>query len=175
MDRINKIAIFGADGSGKTRLTKLLQAELKIPKCNLDSINYKQNFEKENPELRDKKIRALIQKERWILDGNYIDTLEERIKAADLNIFLDFPIHLQVMGLLERQVKLNGKEREDIPGCIEKIDFKYILERVKSWRETKTKIYEIIYRNKKENVIILKSRDAVNKYINILKVDEGIE
>ena len=89
MDRINKIAIFGADGSGKTRLTKLLQAELKIPKCNLDSINYKQNFEKENPELRDKKIRALIQKERWILDGNYIDTLEERIREADLNIFLD--------------------------------------------------------------------------------------
>lgn len=172
MGRINKIAIFGSDGSGKTRLTKILQQELRIPKCHLDSINYKENLQKEDPSLRDKKILTLTEKERWILDGNYIETLEKRIQTSDLNIFLDFPIHIMVLGLLERQIKGNGNQREDIPGCIEKIDFKYIIDKVKEWKELKAKIYEIIYRNKDKNVVILKSRDAVNKYIEIIKVDE---
>lgn len=172
MGRINKIAIFGSDGSGKTRLTKILQQELRIPKCHLDSINYKENSQKEDPSLRDKKILTLTEKERWILDGNYIETLEKRIQTSDLNIFLDFPIHIMVLGLLERQIKGNGNQREDIPGCIEKIDLKYIIDKVKEWKELKAKIYEIIYRNKDKNVVILKSRDAVNKYIEIIKVDE---
>ena len=50
-------------------------------------------------------------KEEWIIDGTFIDTLEERVKVADLVIFLDFSTSVQIKGVFKRFFSNIGKDK----------------------------------------------------------------
>ena len=173
MSSINRITVFGAPGAGKTYLTKKLQDIFNLPVCHLDSIHLLPNWEIRDKSERDKIILEKTATEKWILDGTYLDTLDERIKRADLNIFLDFKTKDLLKGVIERTLKNNGKEREDIPGCIEKFDLNFLVFVAKYNHERRSKIYQIVEKNRDKNIVILNSRDSVDKYISLLKMEEN--
>ena len=79
--------IIGSGGSGKSTLARVLGKKLEIEVFHLDTILWKPNWE---PVPREKQIEIqneLIQKERWIIDGNYGGTMDIRFEAADTIIF----------------------------------------------------------------------------------------
>ncbi|RRJ20788.1 topology modulation protein, partial [Pseudomonas aeruginosa] len=72
----NKVLVIGSPGSGKSALSNYLSKYMSLPLYHLDQINWKDdNRTIEQDELINE-IKDILVQHYWIIDGNYIDTLE---------------------------------------------------------------------------------------------------
>ena len=159
-----KISIIGGPGTGKSTLADNLGRELNIPVYHIDGINYLENWQQRDKEERDGIIREIIKKEKWITDGTYRTTLEERVKSSDIVIFLDYSNLARLKGTMTRYIKNNGKEKKEIPGCKEQMNltfFRFVI----NWKKTKGyMINDVLNRNSNKKIIIFKNRRNLNKW-----------
>ncbi len=87
----NRISIYGSGSSvGKSTLAVILGAKYDLPVVHLDQIYHLPTQwiwrpKEEYTALHD----AEIQKERWILEGNYSDTVTQRFERSDTIIYID--------------------------------------------------------------------------------------
>lgn len=125
MNNLKKVAIIGAPGSGKTTLAIKLKEIYKLPVVFLDAFYRLPNWIMRDPKERDAMILEETKKDEWIIDGTFIDTLEERVKVADLIIFLDFKTSVQIAGIFKRYFSNFGKEKPDMPRLQRKIKSKF--------------------------------------------------
>ncbi len=90
---MNKVAVFGNAGGGKSTLSKRLADMTGLPWVPLDSLKYKPGGG-EVPHTEFKAAHdALLQQDQWIIDGfGSIDTVWERLKVADTLVYLDMPV-----------------------------------------------------------------------------------
>ena len=164
LENINKISIIGGSGTGKTTLSNNLSKTLNLPVYHIDGIHYLKNWQVRNKEERNKIILRKIREEKWIIDGTYRDTLKQRIEAADLVIYLDYSSLAQVKGVIKRYFKGHNKEKPEIPGCKEKMDFNFFVF-VLHWRRDKRgNIINNLNSAKNKNVLIFKNQRQLNKW-----------
>lgn len=123
-----KILVLGPYGAGKTNFSNELSTLLKIPVFHLDRYYWLSNWQ--TPKL-DKWIainRKLTMGKTWILDGNYIKTLDIRINEADLIIYLDINRWRSLYRIIKRTLLNLGKRRADLPeGCTDNINLRFFL------------------------------------------------
>ena len=163
-ENINKIAVIGGSGTGKSTLAKNLGKILSLPVYHIDAMHHLENWVPRDKEERDKMILEKANKPKWVIDGTYKATLEERVKKADMIIFLDYSTIARLKGILGRYFKEKGKERPEIPGCKEKMDFDFIKMTI-NWKRTKgNTIYEILNKHKDKKILIFKNRRKLNKW-----------
>ncbi len=159
-----RISIIGGAGSGKTTLANKLGAELNLPVCHIDGIQHLENWKMRDPEERDKIILEKINEDKWIMDGTYRMTLNERVKRADLTIFLDYSSIAKLKGIIIRFLKNPNKEKPEIPGCKEKIDWDFIKWTL-DWNKNKREfVMDVLNQNKDKNILIFKNRRKLNKW-----------
>lgn len=176
MIEARKIAVIGGSGSGKTTLTTNLGKELKLPIMHMDGVHHLENWQIRDKEERDKIILEKVNSDSWIIDGTYTSTLEERVRQAELVIYLDYSSLAQIKGVLQRYLKNPGKEKPEIPGCKEKMSWKF-LKWVWNWRKDKReKVLNAISKVESSKVLIFKNRRTLNKwYYNNFKHKMKIE
>ena len=125
---MKRILIIGNGGSGKSTFAKKLHQKLNLELIHLDNLFWKPNWI-QTPKLEwHNVVQELIQKEKWIIDGNFNSTLEMRIEKADTIIFFDMKRKTCLWNATKRIIK--GKyfkvERNDITkGCNEKFDTEF--------------------------------------------------
>ena len=161
----NRISIIGGSGSGKTTLANILSTELKLPAIHLDAINYSSNWVEIDKEERDKIISNKSAEDKWIIDGNYNKTLQERFEKADLIIWLDYSTIKQLKGVIKRYLKTYNKERPEIPGCKERLDFTFIRYVLTYNKKKRPVIVEYLKNIPKEKVLVFKKQKDLNKWL----------
>lgn len=167
----NRISIVGGCGSGKTTLADILSKIYNIESIHIDGIHHLANWEIRDKSERDNIILSHVQKDKWIIDGNYTSTMLQRFEKADLIIWLDYSTFTQLKGVLKRIFINFNKEKLEIPGCREKIDFKF-LKYVLFYNKTKRHIIVDNLENiSKDKVLIFKKQKDLNKWIKNLKDD----
>jgi adenylate kinase family enzyme len=88
---MNKILVIGIPGSGKSTFANKLGKVLNREVIHLDKLYRKTGWvvaytKDEWIDL----VKNLVSKEQWIIDGNYANTLDIRLSAADTVVFLNF-------------------------------------------------------------------------------------
>lgn len=117
--RYQKIIIVGSPGSGKSYLSKELEKITGLPVTHLDNLYWNPGWVETPKEEWINKQKEVIKEDRWIIDGNYNSTLEMRVQAADLVLFLD----MSRITCIYRVCRRHGKKRSDLPEFLdEKID-----------------------------------------------------
>ncbi len=124
---LHKILVIGCCGAGKSTFSKKLQAILKLELIHLDKYYHKPNWEEPKKVEWEKRVNNLAQKSSWIMDGNYSETMEIRIKNADTIIYLDYSILKCFWRVIKRVFKYNGIQRSDMAnGCKEEFDLEFL-------------------------------------------------
>ncbi|MEX3008048.1 hypothetical protein [Hoeflea sp. TYP-13] len=123
---MKRILIIGNGGAGKTTLSKLLGQKLELPLVHLDELLWQPGWIETERQVFDRHLSMELEKEKWIIDGNYVRTLPQRLARADTVIFLDFNRWVCTARVIKRWLLQDGYQAE---GCPHKVDwpfFKYV-------------------------------------------------
>ena len=108
---MQKVIVIGSPGAGKSTFARKLRDLSGLPLFYLDMIWHRPDRTNISREEFDRRIAGIIKAPSWILDGNYLRTLEQRLRFCDTVFFLDYPAELCIAGAESRI----GKKREDLP------------------------------------------------------------
>ena len=161
---MKRIIVIGCPGSGKSTFSKKLHQRTGIPLIHLDMMYWNADRTTVEKSVFRERLSTAIQKNKWIIDGNYGSTIELRLQACDTVVFLDYPLDVCLDGIMERR----GKARTDIP-WIESEDEEdaEFIEFVKSFRhQSRPKIIELLYKYSHKDINIFKNRDEADKFLN---------
>lgn len=170
----NRISIVGGSGSGKSTLCDILSKELNLPAIHLDAINFNSDWVEIDKTERDKIISARSSEDKWIIDGNYNKTLKERFEKADLIIWLDYSTFTQLKGIFKRFFKTHNKERPEIPGCKERLNFTFIKYVATYNKKKRHIIVDTLESVSKDKVLIFKKQKDLNKWLKEFTHDDNI-
>jgi len=124
---MRRALVIGSGGSGKTTFATRLADATGLPLIHLDSHYWLPNWQKRTDEEWRSLVRALLAGERWIMDGNYGGTLDERLDACDTVFFLDVPRAECIARVLRRQLASWGRHRPEMPeGCKERLSLEFL-------------------------------------------------
>lgn len=143
---MKRIVIFGYSGCGKSTLARQLGEILDIEPTHMDALHWLPNWVESSVEYKTERLKPILKRDRWIVDGNYRRVLwKERLDGADTIIFLDFNRFLCLYRVIKRRIMYSGKTRPDMgEGCKEKIDFEFIKWVLWDGRKKRRKNYEIV-------------------------------
>lgn len=160
---MKKVIIIGCPGAGKSYFSNKLNKITNLPLYHLDVLYHNVDGTHIPKEEFDQKLMKIFKEDSWIIDGNYQRTIEMRIKECDTVFLLDFSTEVCVSGAEARV----GTKREDVPWEVDKLDEEFKQTILDFRRDKLPKIYEILDNYKdKVNIIIFKSREETDNYIN---------
>lgn len=118
-----RIIIIGCCGSGKSTLARKLNQKLNIPVVHLDKLFWRSGWKSVLNEEFDSLLNNELQKQNWIIDGNFNRTLETRLDYADTVIYLDYSRIVCMWSIIKRVILNYGKTRSDMgENCPERFD-----------------------------------------------------
>lgn len=164
---MERVIIIGCGGAGKSTLARALGEKTGLPVVHLDQIWWApgnwQHLEK--PEF-DRRLYAEMEKKKWILDGNFNRTIEPRLERCDTVIYLDMNRLTCMKNWLGRVIQNWGHARVDmVEGCSEWFDPEMARWIWKFNKVNRGRYYELLGNLKGKEVIILKSRRQVRRFL----------
>ena len=159
---MKKVIVIGCPGSGKSTVSRALHNKTGIPLYHLDMMYWNADKTTVEKSVFLERLSAVLEKDAWIIDGNYGSTMELRMAACDTVIFLDYPLDVCLDGIRARR----GKPRSDMPWIETEEDAEFI-EFIKSYNEQqKPKVLELLKKYSDKNIIVLESRDQADAFLN---------
>jgi len=126
--RANRILVMGCSGGGKSTLSQQIAARFGLAYVSIDrDVLWLPGWVERDKQEQRAIIVAMVQEERWILDGTNPSTFDVRLPRADFVIWVRMPRLLCIWGAISRWVKWMGRTRPEMaPGCIEKVDWQFL-------------------------------------------------
>lgn len=101
-----RINIVGSGGSGKTRLAAALAKQLACPHFELDALHWGPNWTEAPVADFRAGVAALVQGERWVIDGNYGGKVRDLLwPRATTVVWLDYGLGLVLWRVVRRSLQ----------------------------------------------------------------------
>lgn len=114
-----KIMIFGRPGSGKSTFALKIHQQTQIPLYHLDKFFFTSNWVERDYNEFLATQQMIVDKTKWIIDGNSTKSLEMRYQQADLSLYFNYPLYLYYWRVLKRLFTKNLAIDDRAEGCDE--------------------------------------------------------
>lgn len=159
---MRKVIVIGSPGAGKSTFSRKLRKKTGLPLYYLDMLWHKPDRTTISPREFDEGLSRILDQDEWIIDGNYLRTLERRLKACDTVFLLDYPLEICLSGAASRI----GKKREDMPWVEEEFDQEFRQWILDFSRDQLPVIYDQLKRYQNERkIVIFRSRQESENYL----------
>lgn len=165
-----RAVVIGCPGAGKSTFARGLRDTTGLPLYYLDMLWHRPDRTNISREEFDRRLGEILQKERWIIDGNYSRTLPPRLAACDTVFLLDIPPETCLAGAAARI----GKQREDLPWVEPELD-----EEFRQWiidfpKDQLPEIYRMLEGLRAgQTLVVLRSREEAEAYLQRLAEQKG--
>lgn len=124
---MERILVIGCSGAGKSTVSRELGKILDIEVVHLDNLLWKSGCNLTEPSEEPEMLREILDRPRWIMDGNYTASLPMRLNAADTVVVVDFHRLRCLAGALKRLMRYRGRNRPDMGGgCEEELNLAFL-------------------------------------------------
>jgi adenylate kinase family enzyme len=167
---MKRILVIGSGGAGKSTLARRLADRTGLPLVHLDALFWRAGWRKTSKQEWTRTVEELVQRDAWVMDGNYGGTLDRRLEAADTVIFLDLSRWTCLRRAVKRRIQFHGRSRPDVAkGCSEQLTWEFLRW---VWNYPKkhrpkllTKLAELA---SDKNVVVLRSPAEVEGFLTSL-------
>lgn len=161
-----KVIVIGSPGAGKSTFSRKLRDVTGLPLYHLDMLWHKPDKTTISKQEFDTKLKDILMRDKWIIDGNYNRTIEMRLEYCDAVFLMDFPVDICILGAESRV----GKQREDMPWCETELDSEFKQFIIDFPKEKLPRIYELIEKNREDKIVVIfKSREESEEYLRKVK------
>ena len=163
---MKRVLVLGSSGAGKSTFAQSLGKRLQVETIHLDSYYWQPNWVSTPDDAWDEKVKGLLEREAWVMDGNYPGSLPLRLKYADTAIFLEHGRVQSLLRCVNRFLKYRGQSRPELaPGCTEKIDWDFL-----KWiwdypRDVKPRVMATLKDHPKTRLIILDNDEEIAAFL----------
>ena len=162
---MKKVIVIGCCGSGKSTFARHLHACTGIPLFHLDQLNWDADKITVEKTVFLNRVKEVIQKDSWIIDGNYGSSMEMRMQACDTVFFLDYPVDICIQGIYDRV----GKVRTDMPWVEDEVD-EDLIEFVKNYeKEDRPEVLNLLSKYNGKDIHIFNTRKDAKAYLESFK------
>jgi len=167
---VNRIAIVGPPGSGKSFLADILGKRLGLPVYHMDLHFWKPNWGETDEKEWAREVTKQTQKPQWIIEGGYLydySTIIPRFKGAELVIFLNINERECIDNVLRRR----PQPSDWFPKFLQETEetTKYLIENViKKYEPKRQMIYKTRDNHAKGKFIELNTREEIDELVNSL-------
>ena len=166
---MERILIIGCSGSGKSWLARELGQKLGLPVIHLDQLWWQTGWQNVTVEEFDSRLAMALNMDRWIIDGNYSRTMEERLTRCDTVIYLDFSRWACLLGMCQRLLTNRGKTRPDMSaGCPERFNWEFVKWIWNFNKNNRVRNYTYLAKAKHAKSVLLKNRKEVQRCLDSL-------
>ena len=158
---MEKVLVIGYPGAGKSTFARRLRERTELPLYYLDLLWHKPDQTNVSREEFDRELEMLLGEAHWIIDGNYLRTLERRLRAADTVFLLDYPVEVCLRGTESRI----GSPREDLPWIETEMDEEFRESILTFPGEQLPQIHRILASEKGKTVYRFHSREEAEDYL----------
>lgn len=113
---MQRIAIVGTPGAGKTTLGEQLSRRLGYPFVDLDSLGWDPGWTMPPPDVMNARVSAALTGDHWITAGNYSRVRPIVWGRADTILWLDYPLYRVIYPRLFRRTMRRVITREELWG-----------------------------------------------------------
>lgn len=161
---MKRIMVIGCPGSGKSTFARALHQKTGVPLYHLDMLYWNADKTTVEKSVFLERLAAVLEKDEWIIDGNFSSTMELRLALCDTVVFLDFPVEVCLDGVRARR----GKPRSDIPWVETEEDTEFMAF-IKGFNEQRRpQIMALLQRYSDKNVLIFQSRAKADAFLTQL-------
>ena len=158
---MKKIIVIGCPGSGKSVFSRALHDKTGIPLYHLDMMYWNADRTIVEKSVFRGRLAEVLEKDEWIIDGNYGSTMEQRLAACDTVFFLDYPLEVCLGGIMARI----GKPRSDMPWVETEPDGEFI-GFVKDYEaQSKPGVLELLSRYNDKIIVVFTSREQATEFL----------
>lgn len=158
---MKKVIVIGCPGSGKSTFSRALHTCTELPLHHLDLLKWNHDRTTVNREVFIHRLNQVLNKEEWIIDGNYFSSMTQRMEACDTVIFLDYDLETCLSGIENRK----GKPRPDMPWIEEAVDASFIAF-IKNYEEDiKPVVMKLLECYSNKRIIIFKTRKEADDFL----------
>ena len=162
---MKKVIVIGCCGSGKSTFARHLHACTGIPLFHLDQLNWNADKITVEKTVFLNRVKEVIQKDSWIINGNYGSSMEMRMQACDTVFFLDYPVDICIQGIYDRV----GKVRTDMPWVEDEVD-EDLIEFVKNYeKEDRPEVLNLLSKYNGKDIHIFNTRKDAKAYLESFK------
>ncbi len=163
---MKKVIIIGCPGSGKSIFGRKLNKVTKLPLYHLDMLYWNEDGTTVEKEVFLERLRMVMAKPEWIIDGNYASSMEMRVKECDTIFFLDYPTEVCLAGVESRK----GKPRSDMPWVENEDTDEAFIAFINSYnKESRPEVIKLLGKYPDKNIIEFHSREEAEEYLSKLE------
>lgn len=165
---MRRVAIIGSGGAGKSTFARQLGERTGLPVVHLDLHFWHAGWVETPRDDWARRNEEFVATDRWIIEGNYGRTMEIRLAAADVIIFLDLPRWRCIPRVLRRTWRHRKQRRPELPeGCPDRVSGEFLRWLWRFPRDTRPGILERIERYREgRRVVILRTPAEVRGFLD---------
>jgi adenylate kinase family enzyme len=168
---MRRVAVVGPGGSGKSSFARELGNRTGLPVVHLDHHYWKPGWVETPRDQWRACQRALFAADRWIADGNYGGTFDERFERADTVIVITRNRFACIAGALRRSM-LNHGTAVQAEGCPERFQLSFYRWIWNYQRDSRPRLDAALGRHDHLHLVELTSRRAMRRFLHVAVADE---
>jgi len=162
---VNRVIVLGNGGSGKSQLARELGIRTGLPVVHLDPLFWRPGWKAGPRDEFRLTVDEAAARDRWIIDGNFVNAGDTRFDRADTAIFIDLPRRLCIARAIRRSVRDRHRRRPDLPeGCREGLEWSFVRWMWNFDRHDRPRILERLRQSEAE-VVHLRSPAEVERFL----------